>query len=274
MKTLYFIGGIYPPTISFSELRDLLLFNCHNKLKRLGKPHAALMRSFSIPSLRVTCARQLFTLSAALSFIVVSGQTEAETLRDVTRSQEMRRVELATGTSKTRRNSRGGENMSWYNGMDPKSNFALLWGDKSGANLALSWIGANMVNYKLTNTMSRRGSEFVKIETAIVDRERVPIKMEIMIPHPTYRMMVQYNTLKDFNEIQPPRLKVVASEELEFNGVKGMYYRAEKGSCSVVIKLAQLSVLHLQTRRCEYSSKMMDIAKNLDFNRFNEKLNT
>lgn len=232
------------------------------------------MRSFSILKVRSGYTRQLVVLLASLFLLVGTGTIEAETLKDVTRSQEMRRVQLATGTSKTRRNSRGGENMSWYNGMDPKSNFALLWGDKSGANLALSWIGANMVNYKLTNTMSRRGSEFVKIETAIVDQDRVPIKMEIMIPHPTYRMMVQYNTLKDFNEIQPPRLKIVASEELEFDGVKGMYYRAEKGSCSVVIKLAQLSILHLQTRRCEFSSKMMDIAKNLDFSRFNEKLNT
>jgi hypothetical protein len=232
------------------------------------------MRSFCIPQLRFRNPKQILFFCAALALVIGNGPSHAETLKDVTRSQEMRRVQLATGTSKTRRNSRGGENMSWYNGMDPKSNFAQLWGDKTGASLALSWIGANMVNYKLTNTMSRRGSEFVKIETAIVDRERVPIKMEILIPHPTYRMMVQYNTLKDFNEIQPPRLKVVASEELEFSGVKGMYYRAEKGSCTVVIKLAQHSVLHLQTRRCEYSSKMMDIVKNLDFNRFNEKLNT
>ena len=220
--------------------------------------------------------RAAFTLLifATGQILFNAGACSAETLKDVSRSTEMRRVELATDTSKTRRNSRGGENMAWYNGMDPKSNFALLWGDKTGANLAVSWIGANMVDYKLINTFTKRGHELVKIETTAIDRHKIPIKMQILVPHPTYRMMVEYNTLKDFSSIQPPRLRVVASEEIEFNGVKGMYYRTEKGHCSLVIKLAQLSVLNLETRRCEYSSKMMDIVKKLDFGRFNEKLNS
>jgi hypothetical protein len=164
--------------------------------------------------------------------------------------------------------------MSWFNGMDPKSNFALLWGEKNGVRNLLSWVGADIVDWKLINTLFKRQNEFVRAEASFVDRSRHLITMKILVPHPTYRMMVELHTLAAFNSLEPPTLKVVAEEEFEVNGNKGTYYRAEDGSCSILFKTAQLSVVNLYTKKCENSSLMMEIARNLDFQRFNEKLSS
>ena len=208
------------------------------------------------------------------SQVATPASTHADSLRDIMRSSEMQRIQLNTNKMKTRRNSRGGEGMSWYNGMDPKSNFALLWGEKNGVRNLLSWVGADIVNWKLTNSLFKRQTEFVRAETSFVDRSRHLISMKILVPHPTYRMMVELHTLAAFNALEPPTLKVVASEDFEVNGHKGIYYRAEDGSCSILFKVAQLSVVNLYTKKCENSSLMMDIARNLDFNRLNEKLSS
>lgn len=110
---------------------------------------------------------------------------------------------------------------------------------------------------------------------AIFSQEsRAPVRVRILVPHPTYRSMVEYGTLSEFNELQPPALRIVASDELEFNGQKGTYYRAEKGGCSILFKLSKLTVLNLSVTRCEDSELMMSVARNLTFSRLNQKLDS
>jgi hypothetical protein len=105
-------------------------------------------------------------------------------------------------------------------------------------------------------------------------RDRIRVKLEIMIPHPTYHMMVRYKTIRKFNEFEPPTLEVVASEELTINGRPAVYYRTPKGACSLLFKIAQLGIVNLGVTQCENSAVMTDIAEKLDFARLDGKLNS
>ena len=94
----------------------------------------------------------------ALPFLVCAHVSAAlaETLRDVLGSRAMHKVELATEKSRKQHGRVGREDRSWYNGMDPQSNFALIWSSTAGSNQLFNWIGAALPQYKLTNLHNRR----------------------------------------------------------------------------------------------------------------------
>jgi hypothetical protein len=223
-----------------------------------------------------TVIRGLFGALAAawvVTSLAPASLSYADTLKDVLGSRTLKTVERATERSRKHRDGNGRLELSWYNGMDPQSNFALIW-TGNGANLLFSWIGANLPQYKLINTHSKRYRELVRAEGIIMDRNRVAVRLEIVIPHPTYRDMVKYKTLKQFNQYEPPILQAVAQEPIEVNKRQAMYYRANKGGCSVLVKIAQLGIVNLSVPRCEQSSVMMQIANDLDYTRLDKKLST
>jgi len=211
-----------------------------------------------------------------LSFLVVlPAPAHPENLKDVLGSRPMRKVELATEKARKRNGvDRNNEEKSWFNGMDPQSNYALIWGSNGGPSLLLSWVGANIPQFQLKDAQGKRYREFVRTKAAIVDRERIPVFIEILIPHPTYRSMVKYHTLAEFNNFEPPWLQTVAEEELVVKEQKAMYYRSRRGRCSMLFKIAQFGILNLSVNRCENSRNMSKIAQFLDYARLNKKLDS
>jgi hypothetical protein len=217
----------------------------------------------------------LALLASVIAVLAWPSSSRAENLTEVLRSPAMRKVDLSTQIAHHRKNSRHNDNMSWFNGMDPRSKFALIWANSRGPLLLQSWIGADIVDHKLVNSLSKRYQDMVVSDSIIFPRsKRIAVRMRMLIPHPTYRSMVEYNTMSEFNELQPPTLRIVASEPLEFNGQKGTYYRAERGGCSILFKLSQHAVLNLSVTQCENSDVMMNIAKHLTFSRLNQKLDS
>ncbi len=204
-----------------------------------------------------------------------SPPASSETLQDVYSSSAMQDVRRQTERSRGRRSSgKMGDDQSPFTiGMDPQhKNFRELWLSGRGPNLLFDWIGAYLPNYKLQVVDVTRGYEEIHAVSRLTAGNRKRVTLEIRLPHPNYELMVRHRTMRQFNQYEPPALKVVAEEELELGGVPAMYYRTEKGKCSLLFKVARDGIVNLSVDRCDNSEMMMDIAKSLDFKRLNAKL--
>jgi hypothetical protein len=131
-----------------------------------------------------------------------------------------------------------------------------------------------MPRYKLQVSQIDRSTEDVFASARIIGQAGQFVSMEILVPHPNFYIMVDSRTLAQFKKYEPPVLQVVAEEEVEFNGIPAMYYRSDKGRCSLLFKIEKKALVNLSVDRCASSSMMMDVAKTLDFKRLNGKLNS
>lgn len=106
----------------------------------------------------------------------------------------------------------------------------------------------------------------------LTDSSGRQVNVQIRVPHPNYYLMVEHKSMPTFTQYEPPKLKTVAEEEMEFSGLRAMYYRSEHARCSIVIKVEKLGIVNLSVNRCENSNIMMQVANALDFKRLNSKL--
>jgi hypothetical protein len=224
--------------------------------------------------------RSLTVASLILVALFGSGITpsaQSETLEDVKRSRVMDDVIKQTQRDQKSRaviKSSSGNINHYTNGLDPRAEFTKLWESSRGPNLLFSWIGANMPRYKLQVSQIDRSTEDVFASARIIGQAGQFVSMEILVPHPNFYIMVDSRTLAQFKKYEPPVLQVVAEEEVEFNGIPAMYYRSDKGRCSLLFKIEKKALVNLSVDRCASSSMMMDVAKTLDFKRLNGKLNS
>lgn len=216
----------------------------------------------------------LATLTATLAIALPVRFAQAETLSDVVSSQAMEDVRRDTDRARARNAVNTGPNAKSAHsaGMDPRANFTQLWDTSRGPELLLSWIGANIPGFKMRTMDTTRSFQDIYAYARLTDSSRRQINLQIRVPHPNYELMVRHSTMPQFTQYEPPKLKTVAEEEVEFNGVPGMYYRSDRARCSIVFKIERMGVVNLWVDRCENSSVMMDVAKSLDFKRLNSKL--
>ena len=218
----------------------------------------------------------LYIAAIAAAIVTMCGivPVRAETLRDVLRSPAMQKVELATQKARQRRYGNRDYTEGWLNGMDASSNYALLWANGRGPALAMNWIGADLPRHKLGEVETERSRIIAKSFTRIWNIERVAVQIELLFPHPTYFEMVELRTLKELNDYEPPSLDIVFDEAIPIGKYTGRYMRTPRNKCSLLIKMSKHAVLNLSVRRCEDSNAMMEIAKRLDLDRLNKKLDS
>jgi hypothetical protein len=200
--------------------------------------------------------------------------TQAETLNEVLGSKELRALAKDTYRNQKQESIATGIDQRFMVGIDPQSEYARLWINERGGEQLFNWLGVNLHGFSISGQRLRRQPEFVQAGLAWKNREGRTVKLDILVPHPTYHTMVQYKTLSEFNSFEPPALETVAAEELSFSEVKGMYYRTPNGRCSILIKVEKLSIVNLSVESCEESKIMTDIIDSLTFKRLNQKLNS
>lgn len=218
----------------------------------------------------------LSTLAVVLALALPVEPAQAETLSDVVSSHAMEDVRRDTDRARARNAVNTGPNAKSAHsaGMDPRANFTQLWDTSRGPELLLSWIGANIPGFKMRIMDTTRSFQDIYAYARLTDSSRRQINLQIRVPHPNYELMVRHSTMPQFTQYEPPKLKTVAEEEVEFNGVPGMYYRSDRARCSIVFKIERMGIVNLWVDRCENSSVMMEVAKSLDFKRLNAKLSS
>lgn len=224
------------------------------------------------PLERTHCYLRALLMSLVGTVLLSSSDSNAETLRQILSSDEMRQITERTELMYRRqgRGSTGAQN--FLVGIDPNSEFARVWDKASGPELLLNWLGVNLPNYAVKPAEVNRSRELVYAKTTLSTRARERVLIEVLIPHPTFHTMVHFKTLRAFNVYEPPTLETVAEEKLNFKQVNGTYYRTPRGQCSILIKVERLGIVNLSVKQCEYSHIMTDIVNTLNFERLNKKL--
>lgn len=213
--------------------------------------------------------RFLLCLIAA-STITAPVLLYADTLKEVKQSAAMRSV-----TTSTRRSRATNKGEAYYlKGMEPGSNFAAIWESGKSPGLLLGWIGANIPKYVTDAPVANRKEEFAEARTTISNTMRSSVTLTIMVPHPTYRTMVEHRILAEFNPFEPPSLPIAYEETLPLNGVEGKLYQTSTNQCSIVVKAAHSTLVNLAVRDCRNKHLLVAVAKALDFQRLNRKLNS
>ena len=243
-----------------------------------GSPRGAIPTVMSFAHrIRPRPRRILSQLAALLALAAGPLCARAETLDDVLHSKVLDQVVKQTDRLEKKRSVKRGDISAinpLTNDMDPRAEYTKLWQTSRGPNLLFSWIGANLPKYRLVVLSTDRSPEDILARARIFDRSKQYVSMEIRVPHPNFYLMVESKTLSQFKQYEPPTLQVIAQEELEINGIPAMYYRTDKARCSLLLKLERFTIVNLSVERCQNSGILMDVAKSLDFQRLNTKLNS
>jgi len=203
----------------------------------------------------------------------VVGLSYAETLRDVTSSNAMRHVMIDTERYRGRADY-DELDRSWLQGIDPMSNFAMVFGSSRGPGMLLSWAGTNLPGFQVGEVETHRGRETAQARVFFSVGKQHRVYLQIIVPHPTFYTMVEQNTLPEVRELEPPELKVIASDEIEINKKTASFYRYDKKKCSLLFRLTKHTRVNLWVKNCADSKQMLDVARLLDLERLEAKLDT
>jgi hypothetical protein len=157
-------------------------------------------------------------------------------------------------------------------GVNQHTNFGSLWSSPRNASNLLSWLQAKIPGYKYSETSVGLNHEHVGAQALLLNKQFVRVRVDVLVPRVEYATMAQYNTLQSFNQFRPPTLDVIADQIVEIQGMEANYYRTGKGECSLLFKVERLGIVNLAVEKCSDSKVMMDIARQLNFARLNQKL--
>lgn len=158
--------------------------------------------------------------------------------------------------------------------LESVSNYEALWIASNNAKLLLQWIEIRIPKYKVDVNYSGHAEDHARAEAFFKNQQRTQVGLTIQIPKPLYRSMAQHRTLDAFNRYRPPALSTVGEQKVEIHGVQADYFRHSNGACSLLIPIEQMGIINLYVSHCSESEAMFDVAKQLNVERLNQKLNS
>lgn len=207
-------------------------------------------------------------IALASSLLARTPTASAQSFEELKASEAYRKLELGEGVS------RKSDRRLLTKSRDYMSNYESLWAAPQGVRLLVQWLELRMSNYKLDIFSSGIRNDHGGVEAMLQNRQRTKVMVTVQVPIPMYKTMAQNKTLGSFNRFRPPSLLVVGSQTVEIQGVKADYYRHSSGACSVVIPIDQAGLINLQVASCTESAAMFEVAKLLNIERLNQKLNS
>lgn len=162
----------------------------------------------------------------------------------------------------------------WLRGLDPTSNFASIWTSSNAPHQLLNWAGAKLPYMHYKRPRSSRSQDFVTAEVELINGDRDTARLAIMIPHPSIAPLVEANVLEEFRRLRPPMLQVVGEKPIPLSIGEGTLYELQKGGASLLIPIAQNGVINITIGNYKRSQILIDIAKGLDIERLNKKLDS
>ncbi len=223
-------------------------------------PNKLLMRCFYRRSNPIIIPKALAAFVLVVSYSLAHSQTFDE-LKQLPAYQK-----LTTEGTKSRKSS---EEAGIAN---PNTNFGGLWSNPRNASSLLSWLQAKIPGYKYTETSVGLLHEHAGAQALLYNKQYARVRIDVLVPRVEYTTMAQYNTLRSFNQFRPPTLDVIADQVVPIQGMEANYYRTRKGECSLLFKVERLGIVNLAVEKCSDSKVMMDVAKQLNFARLNQKL--
>lgn len=199
--------------------------------------------------------------------------SDAETLENVIESKAMQEFKQS-GTVNMRRDKHAAQQNLWLRGVDPHSNFASIWTSSNAPQLLLNWAGAKLPYMHYKRPRSTRSRDFVSAEVELSTSQRDISYLLIMVPHPSISPLVEANVLEEFRRLRPPILQVTSEKTVPLTIGNGTLYEHKNGGGSLVIPISQNGLINITIADFKRSQMLIDIAKGLDIDRLNRKLDS
>jgi len=203
----------------------------------------------------------------------VSTSCLAETLENVIESKAMQEFKQS-GNVNMNRDKRAAQMNQWLRGVDPNSNFAAIWTSSNAPQLLLNWAGAKLPYMHYKRPRSSRSRDLVLAEVELSTSQRDVSHLSIMIPHPSIAPLVEGNVLEEFRRLRPPILEVISEKQIALSKSQGTLYERKDGGGSLVIPISQNGLINITISDFKKSQMLIDIAKGLDIDRLNRKLDS
>lgn len=216
-----------------------------------------------IPPLRRSIATVLIG-----ALIAYSSPATSQSFEELKASEAYRKLEFSQGVP------RKNQALAPKKSREYLGNYESLWAAPQGVRLLVQWLEMRMANFKLDIFSSGIRNDHGGVEAMLQSRQRIKVLVTVQIPIPTYKTMAQNKTLGSFNRFRPPVLDVAGSQTIEIHGTQADYYRHASGACSLVIPTEQAGLINLQVASCTESPTMFEVAKLLNLERLNQKLNS
>jgi hypothetical protein len=217
------------------------------------------------------CSRKLFSLVLPQNILVGIALTGLSVTAYSQTFDELKRLpayqKLTDENGKSHNSPKVGAS-----GVNEHTNFGSLWSATRNASNLLVWLQAKIPGYRYTESIVGLNHEHVGAQALLYNKDLVRVRLDVLVPRVEYTTMAQYNTLRSFNQFRPPTLDVIADQVVPIQGMEASYYRTRKGECSLLFKVERLGIVNLAVDKCSDSKVMMDVAKQLNFARLNQKL--
>lgn len=197
-----------------------------------------------------------------------------ETLDNLIDSKAMQDFKVSKTVKSRSSKVRDPVEAQWLRGVDPNTNFGSLWVSGNAGQLLLNWAGAKLPFVQYRRAHGARTRDFVTGEVELTNFDRINARLTIMVPHPSIAPLVEGNVLEEFRRLKPPSLEVVGEKSIPLTIGKGMLYEHKRGAASLVIPIAQNGIINLFTLHYKDAQALIDIAKALDIDRLNRKLDS
>lgn len=214
------------------------------------------------------------TLCMALGLCAfTSSHVKADTLENILKSKAMQDFKLS-GTENVRRGKKEVHLSKWLRGINPDSSLATIWSSSDAPQILLNWVGAKLPYMHYKRARSARSREFVLAEVELSTSQRDLAHLLIMVPHPAIAPLVEGNVLEEFRRLRPPTLQVNSEKPLSLSVGQATLYELKKGGGALVIPISQNGLINITISDFKRSQFLIDIAKGLDIERLNRKLDS
>lgn len=209
-------------------------------------------------------------LLASILLVTVCGTCQAQPLREVLKSEQLRALDNQT------RHSRRAKHEARKQA--DQTNFDKVFNKSDGGprNL-LDWLGRPDDELYIPGATSVRiHKDFALAERRYaLPKQGLNIHLTVLVPAPENIAAVQYGLFKEASALLPPiNRKEDEAEKLKHGQFEAELFSDKENQCALVVKLTKGTIFNLSTPVCEKRAELIKLMEQLDLKRLNRKLDT
>lgn len=200
-------------------------------------------------------------LGLSISVLLLSTspiEVNADPLADILETGQVKR--MAKKDSAKRLND-----AKW---LTPGSNFSAVFRGKDGPLRILDWLKIDTSGFIPGNPSNRSTRECAVMVQEFSNEQLQKIVLTVMVPHPKFAETLDAGLLPPYSSLVPPSLRASNIAAVTVKGVPGTLYETDNGDCSLMLRGARHSAIHLATDNCSAKDSMMTLADRLDLTAF------
>lgn len=210
---------------------------------------------------RDTYGKWVFSILIAL--FLSAGTALGDDLQSLTDTAEYRRLNRLTHQGQV---TQLGDQWGRFG-----ANYSQLFEHRDGGKILTRWIGISSTDYPLVRSGQKTHVEYVEAYRIFRTKENEEISQWTLVPHPRHRDKIEFGLVTAFEQLKPPKLKVVTKEKMKIGEFPATLYYTKSGKCSLRIELARGAIVNVAGPKA-LEQTIMKLANALTLEQLNQKL--